>query len=91
MCVHLVGLHLVLEDGIAPPRVPRRLQALAAATTDWPHFEPPADGGNLTIADVALAEDPEEHATIVRLWAEEQWRLWRPHRSAVAVLAASVR
>src|SRR5690349_22210400 len=38
VCVHLVGLHLVLERDFKPFDVPPRLQQLAASTTTWPHF-----------------------------------------------------
>jgi hypothetical protein len=85
--VHLVGLHLVLARGLRPVDVPPRLQRLASATREWPHFDPPASRGTLTVADVALA-GPEAHASTVCRWAEETWQRWREHHDAVAALAA---
>jgi hypothetical protein len=84
--VHLVGLHLVLARGLRPVDVAPRLQRLASATRDWPHWEPPEGRGTLTVADVALA-GRENHAPTVRRWAEETWQRWSPHHAAVAELA----
>ena len=86
VCIHLTGLHLALERGLAPLERPRRMQALAARTT-WPHFEPPTERASLTICDVALADGPEEHAARVREWAAQVWKIWRPHHGAVRELA----
>ena len=86
--VHLVGLHLVLEQGVAPPAVPPLLQRLASRVEAWPHFEPPAAGAALTVADVALAASAAEHEARVRAWAAQVWAAWREHHGAVAALAA---
>jgi hypothetical protein len=88
VCIHLVGLCLVLEHGLAPTAVPPRLQRLAAGTASWPHFTPPEERGPLTVLDVALAESAEEHVARVRAWAEQMWRAFRPWRGAVEELAA---
>jgi len=82
--VHLVGLHLVLIDGVRPPDVPPRLQQLVSRTKVWPHFEPPANAGPLTVFDVALADD---HAVTVRAWAEQVLSAWAAHHAAIAALA----
>ncbi len=89
VCIHLVGLHLVLERGLAPTDVPARLQRLASRTPSWPHFEPPAVRGALTVFDVALAQGPREHAQEARAWAEATWRAWAPHHAAIAALERS--
>jgi hypothetical protein len=82
--VHLVGLHLVLVEGVRPPAVPERLQRLASRMKSWPHFEPPPKGGPLTVFDVALADD---HAAVVRSWATQVWTAWSQHHAAIAALA----
>jgi hypothetical protein len=88
--VHLVGLHLVLERGLAPPNVPPLLQRLVGATAAWPHFEPPADRGGMTVLDVALAESAREHAERSLAWAREVWRSWSAHHAAVARMAGAL-
>jgi hypothetical protein len=87
VCVHLVGLHLVLERAVRPMDVPRALQRLASAVTSWPHFTAPEDRGPLTILDVAAAETPQEHESRVREWAARQWSAWGPHHGAITDLA----
>jgi hypothetical protein len=87
VCVHLVGLHLVLERGLAPMDVPPRLQRMAASVSSWPHFAPPARRGPLTVFEVALAGSALEHATCVRAWAGQVWHAWSCHQADVAELA----
>lgn len=84
--IHLCGLHLALERGVTPARVPPHLQRLAGAMKEWPHFEPPTDRGALTVFDVAMAEGPEEHLRVVREWAAAVWESWSEHHESVAEL-----
>jgi hypothetical protein len=89
VCIHLLGLYLVLERGVAPTGVPPLLQRRAGAAS-WPHLEPPAERAALTVFDVGIAGSPEEHARLAREWACEVWRVWRPHHGAAAQLAAGL-
>jgi uncharacterized protein DUF5946 len=88
VCAHLVGLHLVFKEGLAPATVPPRLQRLVGRVSSWPHLAPPSARGLLTVFDVARARSPEDHATRVREWATQVWTAWQPHHPAVAELAA---
>ena len=88
IAIHLGGLHLALERGMAPPSVPRLLGRLAVAVEAWPHFPPPAEGGTLTVWDVALSDSVEAHIKIVREWAEGVWRAWSPYHAEVADLVS---
>lgn len=88
VCVHLVGLHLVLDRGVAPMSVPPLQQRLASSVSEWPHFEPPEDRGGLTIFDVALSGTPIEHIESSRRWAAAVWRSWKAQHAAIARLAA---
>lgn len=89
VCVHFVGLYLVLERGLAPTAVPPHLQRLASRTT-WPHLEPPSARAALTVRDVALADSPLTHAARVRDWAVQVWQLWAPHHDASRALAKEI-
>ena len=82
VCVHLVGLHLVFERGIAPRDVVPRIHALANRKPAWPHFEPPAEVGPLTVGEIAAGD----HEARVREWAAQVWAAWAPHHAAVAEL-----
>lgn len=88
VAVHLAGLHLVLERGIAPTSVPPLLQKLASNVPEWPHFEP-VEARAMTVFDVALAAGSfEEHVAATRAWASGIWDAWRAHHASVAELAA---
>ncbi len=89
VCIHLVGLHLVLERSVVPVDVPSRLQRVAARTS-WPHLEPPVERSSLTVCDVALADSPQTHALRVREWAAQVWRAWSAHHDVVRELASDV-
>src|SRR5260370_6277984 len=60
VCVHLVGLHLVLEKDVAPAEVPPRLQRLARQAS-WPHLDPPLERAPLTGRAVALPDSAQLH------------------------------
>lgn len=87
VAIHLVGLSLVLEHGLAPTQVPPLLQRLAGRES-WPRLDPPAERAALTVFDVGLADSPQEHARIVREWAEQVWSAWSPHHATAHELAA---
>ena len=89
VCIHLVGLYLVLERGVAPVKVPPLLQHVASRAS-WPHLEPPDEGASLTVYDVALADSPQTHALHVRKWAAEVWRAWSPHHHVARELAKNL-
>lgn len=86
--IHLCGLHLVLERGLAPTAVPPLLQRLAAGIDRWPHFPPPSNTGSLTVFDVAIADSPKAHIERVREWAASVWGAWSAHHAAVAALVS---
>ena len=50
VAIHLCGLHLVLDRGFRPPRVPPLHKRLADTVKTWPHFTPPADPGPSPVA-----------------------------------------
>ncbi len=83
--VHLVGLCLVIERGVAPTHVARVMAQLTRfkRASDW--LEPPLLEG-ITAKDVASATGPEEHAQATRRWAEFVWGAWRPHYAAIRAL-----
>ena len=87
VCVHLVGLHLVLTQGLAPTEVSSRLRRLVGTVSSWPHMTPPSASGSLTVFDVATAKSPEEHVRCVRAWSAQVWNAWQPHHAAATALA----
>jgi hypothetical protein len=84
---HLVGLCLVVERGMEPGASGRHRQKGGQTHKDLPWLEPPPRFGDVTTADVAPAASPEEHARLVRAWAESVWDAWRVHHPVVRMWA----
>ena len=82
----LVGLHMTLDRGIAGVDVRTMHQRMTDTVAYWPDLAPPDHRGALTVADVALAADVDEHADLVTRWAREVWRAWRTAHHAIATL-----
>lgn len=90
VCVHLVGLHLQIEEGLPGPRVAHSLRRFAERVDrrgEWPHFDVPSRTGALTIADVAGAPTMEDHVETVAAWAYAVWDTWIDVHDDVATLA----
>ena len=83
VAIHLCGLHLVIERGVRPTRVPPLFQQLASAVQVWPHLPRPLARSAMTIFDVALAESDEEHMKRVREWSESVWGTWSSCHSQI--------
>jgi hypothetical protein len=84
--VHLVGLCLVLDRGVAPTHVARVMAQLARPKRHFEWLDPPSLAG-VAATDVASATGSEEHAQATRRWAEFVWGAWRPHHVAIRDLA----
>ena len=78
--VHLAGLHLVLERGLPPTRVPPLHQALADSAESWPRFEPPPSEGGRTVLDVALSVSADGSTIIGWSRGSEATRVPSPAR-----------
>jgi hypothetical protein len=85
VCIHLVGLYLVLREAVAPTDVPPLLQRLATRAS-WPHLLAQRRA-RLTVYDVAAVASTQEHVPRVREWAEEVWQSWSAHHGVVRELA----
>lgn len=88
VAIHLTGLHLVLERGFQPARLPPLFQELADRLETWPHFEPPAQGTSSTVLDLALAGSRDEHVRRARAWARDVWMAWSDHHQDVQACAS---
>jgi glutathione S-transferase len=92
----LIGLYLALEHGWSGTAVRAAHQFLAQRFSRWPSFRGRAEGPVLTVADVAGATTPDEHASHVQAWARSVWNSWAPEHPHVrswaeAVLSPEVR
>jgi hypothetical protein len=79
----LMGLLLVVGRGASGTEVRAFHQRLGNARISWPHLDPPADRGPITVFDVALATSSGDCAERVRRWAGSVWRAWADHHATV--------
>ena len=85
--VHLAALYLVLErqwSFEAATNALGKLVELKKRRFEW--LERPASLGAITVNDVIQAQTPDEHARVVRTWAESVWQAWSAHAVGIAAL-----
>jgi hypothetical protein len=81
--LHLVRLHWVLELGWDSERATKAMQRLAERKSELVWLAPPASRGTITVRSVHEASGPEEHARLVRAWAEDVWQAWNSYHEIV--------
>jgi Family of unknown function (DUF5946) len=79
----LIGLHLALDRGATGLEVRDAHQRLAALRLSWPRLPRPARTGDVTVFDVALADDPADQVRRTRRWAASVWAAWAPWHDTV--------
>ena len=83
VAVHLIRLCLMLEEGAGAERATAFMQKAAASKTAFRWLDPPSLQGEITVADIHRAASAEEHAALVRAWAELAWNAWSTHHETV--------
>jgi CTP:molybdopterin cytidylyltransferase MocA len=86
VAIHLIGLCQWLEHGLSADRIIAATGVLTHRDT-WPWLTPPARY-RLTVLDVLAATSADEHARLVRSWAEAVWEGWSDHHAVVRGWAA---
>jgi hypothetical protein len=90
VAVHLIGLHLALERGVAPGDLVRARRAAADRSAQFRWLEPPVSRGDVTVRDVhAAGDDPDAHGRLVRAWASGAWQAWAPYHAQIRAWAAA--
>ena len=83
VALHLIRLCLMLEEGAGAERATAVMQKAAANKAAFHWLDPPSSRGEVTVANVHGAASPEEHASLVRAWAESAWNEWSSHHETV--------
>lgn len=83
MAIHLIALHLMLERGLSPKRVPSEIGRLVSDPSAFLWLEPPPHTGQRTIVDVAGARNLREHQSRVEWWARSVWQTWSDHHDVI--------
>lgn len=78
LALHLMTLHLFLEEGVDPARGPALHQSMMIGRHHYAWLAPPLDRGVRTVADVS---QPDRHR--LEAWARAAWQAWAPHHDTV--------
>ena len=70
------------EVGRHPPRAAGKV--FEERYREFPFLEPPANRGEITVADVFGVTDPQEYPNTVKRWAEAVWDAWTPIASTMS-------
>lgn len=87
--VHLIRLFLLLECGLPAELANDAMLEAAANKHAYTWLEPPPNLGDITVADVVMAEGVEEHKSLVRSWARCAWDAWSDYHGAIRTWAPS--
>lgn len=83
VALHLIGLYTILEKRSEMHRATEIMQEAAKDKERFEWLEPPSSMGKLTVADVNRADSAQEHARLVRAWAESTWLAWSDHHQRI--------
>lgn len=85
VAIHLVTLYLMVEKKMnyndAGHGMKRVIESGIALENE--ELMPPANLGNITVADVAQATTCEEHVRLVNEWSKSAWQAWANYHDTV--------
>jgi hypothetical protein len=79
----LAGLYLAVQRGFTGRQVQKMHMLMASKSKQWPRFEPPADGGPLTVADVLQVEPGAGRDQQLMRWCASVWAAWSSEQGRV--------
>ena len=85
VAVHLIRLCLILEGGLPMAAANDAMLKAGEQSARFVWLTPPANRGDVTVADVSRARSDAEHLELVRAWAQSVWRAWSPHHQTIHV------
>jgi len=83
VCVHLMSLCLLVEQGADPTYATRVMGRAVHPKGRFAWLSPPRSLGEITVVDVAAASTPLAHGTAVRAWAQSAWSAWAAHHGPI--------
>jgi hypothetical protein len=87
--VHLAGLHLTLERGLAPEFALQVIGLLTKRTDALVWLEPSPFLGPVTVQNM-IHIPAAEHEEAVRRWARSVWDAWAAHHTAIHTICSEV-
>jgi Family of unknown function (DUF5946) len=93
VCLHLVGLCLVIERGLPPRELSAVLQRVLARPPAWRWLDPPEPNGLLTVGSLEEAGSESGPAidAAVEAYVRGIWAAWAPHHAQVRAWVDSAR
>jgi len=72
----LAGLYLAVERGFTGRQVQKMHMKMARISKEWPRFDPPANLGPLTVAEVLAVEPGPRRDEKLTEWCGSVWSAW---------------
>jgi Family of unknown function (DUF5946) len=88
--VHLAGLYLILERGLANDFATRTIGTLTATSSTLIWLAPPEHLGSVTVIDIVEVRSRAEHEGAVRRWARSVWDAWEPHHRTIQASVSQI-
>jgi hypothetical protein len=88
--VHLLGLHLILEQGFGNDLAIKAMGALSNRSGALVWLAPPSTLGPITLTNVVDAHGASEHEDAVRSWARSVWEAWKPHHETIQTISSEM-
>jgi len=79
----LAGLYLAVERAFTGRQVQNMHMLMASRSKHWLRFDPPSDGGPLTVADVLAAEPGPTRDEAIMRWCASVWTAWSADQDRV--------
>jgi hypothetical protein len=79
----LAGLYLAVERRFTGRQVQKMHMLMASKSKQWPRFEPPGEGGPLTVADVLKVEPGAGRDRELLRWCASVWAAWSSEQDRV--------
>ena len=82
----LAGLYLAVERRFSGRQVQTMHVLMARASKQWPRFDPPADVGALSVADVVAVEPGQPRDEAIMRWCAGVWTAWSAEHDRVRAM-----
>jgi hypothetical protein len=82
----LTGLYLAVERGFTGRQVQKMHVLMASRSKQWPRFEPPAEVGPVTVADVLKSQPGPGRDQELMRWCASVWAAWSSDQGRVREL-----
>jgi hypothetical protein len=83
VAIHLASLCQIFERGTTMTESTRFMQRLARHKASFTWLDPPENLGPVTVVNLVVATNAEDHLKFVQEWARSAWAAWEEHHDQV--------